>query len=103
MSSTTLELLSIPWENAACSLIANLTQQVNISEELNILFWNNKKSGKPFKQPGSAPQQRTNLQFKLCEAPCASVAKMMTDNIQCVLQRFVLFSPQIVTNQATHR
>lgn len=103
MSNTKFELLSIPWANAACCLIANLTQQVNISEELNILFWNNKMSGKPFKQPGTAPQQSTNLQFKLCEATCASVASMMTYNTQCVLRRFVLVSPQIATNQATHR
>jgi len=43
-------------------LVANLTQQVSISKELNILFWNNKKS--------DTPQHSTTLQFKLSRVTC---------------------------------
>lgn len=41
-----------PAEHSLGGLIANLTQQVSSSEELNILFCNNKKSERPFKQLG---------------------------------------------------
>lgn len=50
----------------------NLTQQVSVSEELHILFGNNKRSEKHFEQLGTAPWQSTNLQFKLSVVTCAS-------------------------------
>lgn len=59
------------------SLTANLTQQVSISEEPNILFWHNKKSDKLSEQLGTAPQQSTNLQFKLSRVTCARQRRMI--------------------------
>lgn len=76
------------------SLIANLTQNVSISEELNILIWNNKKSDKPFEQLSTAPRQSTNLQCKLSGVTCVSQRRMMWLLVQTTsAEGLHIFSP----------